>query len=69
MKPTDYTSYRYLFLIFNSFMRVSKFVLARSGLYPFFIYGIIHFGPKTDLVPVAGIKIDFHNGVLVHCKS
>ena len=65
MKPTDYTSYRYLFFIFNSFMRVSKFVLARSGV----LYGIIHFGPKTDLAPVAGIKIDFQNGVMVHCKS
>ena len=43
-----------LHILFDPFMRLKRVgsVLSRSEIDPFFIYGIIQFGPKTGLAPV-----------------
>ena len=46
MGPADYT-YNTYFCIYKVLKRLGS-VLSRSELDPFFIYGIIQVGPKTD---------------------
>ena len=50
VKPADYTYYTYV-SIFQAF-EASGYVLSRSELDPFFIYGMIQFEPKAGLAPV-----------------
>ena len=51
MKPADYTYYTYFF-IFKRLKDWIVFYLGQSKT-PFFINGIIQFGPKAGLAPVA----------------